>query len=154
MVFILSLIDGKNHLLTAPFVELVHCSCHFVNPISFPSVMIVSFGSLSYTISRVFRCCLLGKTVCCFVSLNPDVCLHPVKNTVHSRSSSLFISVLMFSISMECLFLFFNVSSITLLLCLPLLSFLHLLTVDFVFALVPLGMLPVLPDYWNISRVV
>ena len=31
IVFILSLIDGKNNLLTAPFVELVHCSCHFVN---------------------------------------------------------------------------------------------------------------------------
>jgi hypothetical protein len=45
--------DGKNNLLTAPFVELVHCSCHFVNPISFPSVMIVSLGSLSYTISPV-----------------------------------------------------------------------------------------------------
>jgi len=45
MVFILSLIDGKNNLLTAPFAELVHCSCHFVNPISFPSVMIVSLGT-------------------------------------------------------------------------------------------------------------
>jgi len=31
MAFILSLIDGKNNLLTAPFVELVHCSCHFVS---------------------------------------------------------------------------------------------------------------------------
>ena len=61
MVFILSLIDGKNNLLIAPFVELVHCSCHFVIPISFTSVMIVSLGSvmivslgsLSYTISPV-----------------------------------------------------------------------------------------------------
>jgi len=53
MVFILSFIDGKNNLLTAPFVELVHCSCHFVNPISFPSVIIVSLGILSYTISPV-----------------------------------------------------------------------------------------------------
>ena len=53
MVFILSFMGGKNNLLTAPFVELVHCSGHFVYPISFPSVIIVSLGILSYTISPV-----------------------------------------------------------------------------------------------------
>ena len=51
MVFILSFMYGKNNLLTAPFVELVHCSCHFVTSFSFPSVIIVSLGILSYTIS-------------------------------------------------------------------------------------------------------
>ena len=49
MVFIISFMFGKNNLLTAPLVELVHCSCHFLNPFSFPSVIIVSLGILSYT---------------------------------------------------------------------------------------------------------
>ena len=51
MVFILCFMFGKNNLRTAPFVGLVHCSCHFVNPFSFSSVIIVSLGILSYTIS-------------------------------------------------------------------------------------------------------
>jgi len=54
MLFILSFMYGKNNLLTSPFVELVHCSCHFVNPFSFPSVIIVSLGILSYIISPMF----------------------------------------------------------------------------------------------------
>ena len=49
MVFILSFMYGKNNLLTAPFVELVHCSCYFVISFSFPSVIIVSLGILSNT---------------------------------------------------------------------------------------------------------
>jgi len=44
MVFILSFMYGKNNLLTAPFLELVHCSCHFVISFSFRSVNIVSLG--------------------------------------------------------------------------------------------------------------
>ena len=46
IVFILSFIYGKNNLLNTPFVEPVHWSCHFVNNISFPSVVIVSLGFL------------------------------------------------------------------------------------------------------------
>ena len=53
LVFILSSIFGRNNLLTAPLVELAHCSCHFVNPFSFPSVIIVSLGILSYIISSM-----------------------------------------------------------------------------------------------------
>ena len=44
MVFVLSFMYGKNNLLTAPFEELVHCSCHFVISVFFPSVIIVSLG--------------------------------------------------------------------------------------------------------------
>jgi hypothetical protein len=79
MVFILSLIDWKNNLLTAPFVGLVHCSCYLVNPISFPSVMIVSLGSLSYTISPVSSVAASLARRSAVFSLNSDVCLHPVK---------------------------------------------------------------------------
>jgi hypothetical protein len=50
LVFILSFKGGKYNLLIAPFVELVHCSCHVIL-FSFPSVIIVSLGILSYTIS-------------------------------------------------------------------------------------------------------
>ena len=49
MVFILSFMYGKNNLLTAPFVQLVHCSCHFVISFSFPSIIIVCLGILLYS---------------------------------------------------------------------------------------------------------
>ena len=101
MVFILSFMYGKNNLLTARFVELVHCSCHFVISFSFPSVIIVCHGILAYTNSPMssvatflakwsaisFLCILM----CAFTQL---------KNTVHCWPSILFISFLIFPISM------------------------------------------------------
>ena len=47
MVFFLSFMYGKNNLLTASFVDLVYCSCHFVILFSFHSVNIVSVVILS-----------------------------------------------------------------------------------------------------------
>ena len=80
LVLILSFMYGKNNLFIAPFVELVHCSCHFVNPFYFPSVIIVSLGILSYTISPMSSAdAFLARRVSHFISLYPDMCFHPVK---------------------------------------------------------------------------
>ena len=148
LVFILSFIFGKNNLLTAPLVELAHCSCHFANPFSFPSVIIVSLGILSYIISPMPSVAtFLARrsaisfpfiTTCAFTQL---------KHAVHCRFSSLFISFRILSVCSVCSYSAICPVSLCCL-CLPMLSFLHLLlTVDFVYALVSLGLLPVLPDY-------
>ena len=68
MVFILSFMYGENNLLTAPFVKLVHCSCHYVHSFSFPSVIIVSLGILSYTNS-------LMSSVAAFLARHTHVCV-------------------------------------------------------------------------------
>jgi len=101
MVFILSFIYGKNNLLTAPFVEPVHCSCHFVKPFSFPSVIIVYLGILSYTISPMSSvAAFLARCSAISLPCIPTCAFNQLKNTVHRRSCSLFISFLIFSISM------------------------------------------------------
>ena len=100
MVFILSFMYGKSNLLTVPFVELVHCSCHFVILFSFPSVIIVTIGILSYTNSPMSSVdtFLARRSAISFLSI-PMCAFTQLKNTVHYWSSSLFISFLIFPIS-------------------------------------------------------
>ena len=79
MVSILSFMYGKDNLLTVPFVELVHCSCHFVISFSFPSVIIASLGILSYTNSPVssIAAFLARRSAILFPRI--PTCLHPVE---------------------------------------------------------------------------
>ena len=92
-VFLLSFIYGKFFFLNTPFVEPVHWSCHFVNNISFSSVVIVSLGFLSYTISPVpsVAASFARRSAVSFPWIPVWAFTH-LKNTVHSNSSSLFIS--------------------------------------------------------------
>ena len=149
LVFILSFIFGKNNLLTAPLVELAHCSCHFANPFSFPSVIIVSLSILSYIISPMSSvAAFLARWSAISFPFIPTCAFTQLKYTVHRRSSNLFnFSLYSLLVCSVCSYSAMRPVSLCCL-CLPLLSFLYLLlTVDFVFALVPLGLLPVLPDY-------
>jgi len=100
LVFILSFMCGKNNLLTAPLLELVHCLCHFVSSSSFPSVIIVSLGILLYTISSVssVAASLARQSAISFPCV-PACAFTQLKITVHCRSSSRFNSFLLFSIS-------------------------------------------------------
>src|SRR5215469_17414036 len=99
LVLILSFMCGKNNLLIAPFVQLVHCSCHFVIMFSFPSVIMVSLGVLSYTMSPLSSvAAFLARRSANSFPCIPTCAFTQLKNTVHCRSSSFFISFHIFSI--------------------------------------------------------
>jgi hypothetical protein len=71
---------GKNNLLTASFVQLVHCSCHLVFLFSISSVITVFLHILSYAVYP-FSCiaAFLARWPAVFISLYADMCLHPVE---------------------------------------------------------------------------
>ena len=101
MVFILSFMYGKNNLLTAPFVELVHCSCYFVISFSFPSLIIVSLGTLSYTDSPVSSVAtFLARRSAISIPCIPTCAFNQFKITFQYWPSTCFIFFLIFPISM------------------------------------------------------